>query len=168
MATHPALVLSASGQIRLENVLTKRPHAGEILVSIIRASICGSDLDLLRGSRPLGTRILGHEGVAEIVEVGEDPMTTFAVGQRVAFLPNNPADQQDILGVSTEGLFQQYLLIPQAALERGMVIPCDPHLPLMCGPLLEPFATVIYGQRLVEHVCRPTSVVVVVTSRYGH
>jgi threonine dehydrogenase-like Zn-dependent dehydrogenase len=163
---HPALVVSPPGPMSIEYIPTKRPQTGEILVAPVCASICGSDLDLLRGTRPIGTRILGHEGIAEIVEVGPGP-TPFAVGQRVTFLPNNPTNVEDILGVSTEGLFQRFLLISQSALERGMVIPCDPALPLVCGPLLEPFATVLYGQRLVEQVCRPKSMMVVGAGAIG-
>lgn len=166
VSMHPALVLSSSGLMRPERVPTQHPQAGEILVAPLRASICGSDLDLLRGSRPIGTRILGHEGIAEIVEVGPGA-TPFVVGQLVTFLPNNPTNVEDILGVSTEGLFQRALLISCPALERGMVIPCNPALPLVCGPLLEPFATVLYGQHLVEQVCQPKSMVVVGAGAIG-
>ena len=42
-----------------------------------------------------------------------------------------------------------------------MVVPCDTRLPLGCGPLNEPFATVIYGQRLMRHVCKPERMVIV-------
>jgi threonine dehydrogenase-like Zn-dependent dehydrogenase len=158
-ATHAALVVAAPGQILLERVPTKRPQAGGILVAPLYVGICGSDLDLLRGTRPLGARILGHEGVAEVVAVG--PGTAqFSVGQRVTFLPNNPNNPADILGVSAEGLYQQYLVVSPAALERGMVVPLAAEIPLVCGPLLEPFATVLFGQRLLEPVCAPKSMVV--------
>lgn len=159
-STHAALVVSAPGQMRVEQVTTKYPRDGEILVFSLRAGICGSDLDMMRGARPLATRILGHEGVAQVVAVG--PSTHhFAVGQYVTFLPNNPAVLDDVLGVSTEGLYQQYLLIPQPALDRGMVVPFEPGIPLVCGPLAEPFATAIYGQRLVQQVGKPESMVIV-------
>ncbi|HEY7349542.1 MAG TPA: alcohol dehydrogenase catalytic domain-containing protein [Ktedonobacterales bacterium] len=160
VSTHAALVVSAPGQIGIERVPTPRPRSGEILIAPLYVGICGSDLDLLRGTRPLGARILGHEGVAEVVAVG--PGTAdFSVGQYVTFLPNNPNNPADILGVSTEGLYQQYLLIQQPALERGMVVPYEAGIPLVCGPLLEPFATVIYGQRLLEQVCTPERMVIV-------
>ena len=159
ISTHAALVVSAPGQVRVERVPTPQPQPGEILVSPFYVGICGSDLDMLRGTRPVGTRILGHEGVAEVVAVGSG-ITSFSVGQSVTFLPNNPNNPEDILGVSTEGLYQQYLLVPQTALERGMVVPCDTGLPLVCGPLSEPFATVIYGQRLMGHVCKPERMVI--------
>jgi 2-epi-valiolone-7-phosphate 1-reductase len=158
--THAALVVSARGQILVERVPTPRPQAGEILVSPLRVGICGSDLDLLRGTRPLGDRILGHEGVAEIVAVGPG-IAHFSVGQYVTFLPNNPDNPADTLGVSSEGLFQQQLLVTQPALERGMVVPFGTAIPLVCGPLLEPFATVLYVQRLLEQVRKPESMVIV-------
>jgi len=160
VSTHAALVASATGQVVIERVPTKRPQAGEILVAPLRVGICGSDLDLLRGTRPLGTRILGHEGVAEVVAVGRGT-SPFTIGQRVTFLPNNPNNPADVLGVSTEGLYQQCLVVPPAALGRGMVVPFAPGVPLVCGPLAEPFATVIYGQRLLEQVCTPNSIAII-------
>src|SRR5215470_15844214 len=117
--THEALVISASGQMAVEHVPTRLPQFGEILVTPLRVGICGSDVDLLRGRRPLGTRILGHEGVARIVAIGPG-VTQYSAGQYVTFLPNNPNDARDVLGVSSEGLYQQCLTISRAALERGM------------------------------------------------
>ena len=160
VSTHAALVVQAPGQIGIERVLTQQPASGEILVATLYVGVCGSDLDLLRGTRPLGTRIMGHEGIAEVVAVGPD-VSQFSVGQRVTFLPNNPNDPADILGVSTEGLFQQRLLITSAALARGMVVPLAPGIPPVCGPLIEPFATVLYGQRLLEQIGSPKSMAVV-------
>ena len=144
----------------VESVQTKTPQAGEMLVAPLYTGICGSDLDVLRGVRPRGTGILGHEGVAKVVAVGPG-VTDFSAGQHVTFWPNNPNDLDDVLGVSAEGLFQQRLLISRSALERGMVVPLDAGIPLVCAPLLEPFATVIYGQRLIEQVRMPESLAIV-------
>lgn len=162
MSTHAALVVAAAGQLRIEQLPTKTPQSGEMLVSPVYAGICGSDLDMLRGIRPLGTRILGHEGVAQVVAVGPGTGTaSYTVGQYVIFLPNNPHNFDDVLGVSTEGLFQQRLVISRSALQRGMAVALDPRIPLVCAPLLEPLATVIYGQRLLEQVRKSESMVVV-------
>jgi threonine dehydrogenase-like Zn-dependent dehydrogenase len=57
-------------QMQIERVPTERLQAGELLVAPLRVGICGSDLDLQRGIRPLGTCILGLDGVAEIVATG--------------------------------------------------------------------------------------------------
>lgn len=160
VSTHAALVVPAPGQMLIERVPTKRPQVGEILVSPLLTGICGSDLDAMRGIRPLGTRILGHEGVARIVAVGPETPQYF-VGQHVTFLPNNPTDPEDTLGVNVEGLYQQYLLIPRAAVERGMVVPVEIGIPLICAPLLEPFATVMYGQQLMRQALKPETLVIV-------
>jgi threonine dehydrogenase-like Zn-dependent dehydrogenase len=144
----------------VEQAPTKRPQAGEVLAASLRASICGSDLDMLRGARPIGTRILGHEGVAQVVAVGPG-VTDYTVSQYVTFFPNNPANFNDTLGVNTDGLFQQYLLIRQSSVARGMAIPFAGGIPLVCGPLVEPLATVIYGQRLIQQVGKPESMVIV-------
>jgi threonine dehydrogenase-like Zn-dependent dehydrogenase len=103
---------------------------------------------------------MGHEGAAEVVAVGPGA-SQFSIGQLVTFLPNNPNDPTDILGVSSEGLYQQRLLISSAALKRGMVVRLASGVPLVCGPLIEPFATVLYGQHLLEQIGSPKSMVIV-------
>jgi 2-epi-valiolone-7-phosphate 1-reductase len=157
---HIGAVVSTSGRIEIKSVPTKRPGAGEILVSPLMVGICGTDLEIIRRTRPDTATILGHEGVAEIVEVGAG-VADFSVGQKVVFNPVNPHDQNEILGHSMEGLLQQRLLVSQSALEWGMVVPFDINIPLICSPLVEPLGTVIYGRSLVDQVCNQESIVVV-------
>lgn len=40
-----------------------------------------------------------------------------------------------------------------------MLVPFTMRLPQICGPLIEPLPTVIYGQSLVEQICQPQSAV---------
>jgi alcohol dehydrogenase len=56
----------------------------DAIVRIDTTTICGTDLHIMKGDVPAVTpgRILGHEGVGEIVEVGND-VTQFAVGDKV-------------------------------------------------------------------------------------
>lgn len=160
LPTHVTLVVSAPGQIKVERALTKRTGSGEIMVSPLRVGVCGTDLEIIRRTRPDVATILGHEGVAEVVEIGPG-VAEFSVGQLVIFNPVNPNDQNDILGHSTEGLFQQRFLVSQSALKRGLVVPFDARVPLVCGPLVEPLGTVIYGQSLVEQVCHQECIAVI-------
>ncbi|NYI41452.1 alcohol dehydrogenase [Demequina lutea] len=56
----------------------------DVVVKMIATTICGTDLHILKGDVPeveVG-RILGHEGIGEITEVGEG-ITQLAVGDRV-------------------------------------------------------------------------------------
>ncbi len=63
---------------------TPTPAAGELLVRIELAAICGSDLHTLAGTRREPTPcILGHEGVGTVVAAGSG--TTASLGQRVTW-----------------------------------------------------------------------------------
>jgi threonine dehydrogenase-like Zn-dependent dehydrogenase len=62
-----------------ENVPVPRPSAGEALVRVLKAGICGTDLELMRGYYPF-TGIPGHEFVGEIVEA---PGAPARIGERV-------------------------------------------------------------------------------------
>jgi alcohol dehydrogenase len=56
----------------------------DVIVRIDTTTICGTDLHILKGDVPAVTegRILGHEGVGRVTEVGS-AVTTVAVGDRV-------------------------------------------------------------------------------------
>jgi alcohol dehydrogenase len=56
----------------------------DVIVRIDTTTICGTDLHILKGDVPAVTsgRILGHEGVGKITEVGSS-VTTLKVGDRV-------------------------------------------------------------------------------------
>ena len=56
----------------------------DAIVKILRTTICGTDLHILKGDVPAVTdgRILGHEGVGIVEEVGS-AVTTFKKGDRV-------------------------------------------------------------------------------------
>jgi 5-exo-hydroxycamphor dehydrogenase len=74
----------------------QRPAAGEIVVRVELAGVCGTDLHLWRGELPLPVPIgLGHEGVATIEELGKNVTTDYAgapvkVGDRVCWSPIHP------------------------------------------------------------------------------
>jgi alcohol dehydrogenase len=55
-----------------------------VIVQVDTTTICGTDLHILKGDVPAVTegRILGHEGVGTIIEIGE-AVTNLAVGNRV-------------------------------------------------------------------------------------
>ncbi|MFZ6819241.1 zinc-dependent alcohol dehydrogenase family protein [Undibacterium sp. Ji22W] len=69
--------------------LAQRPqpvilHPGDAIVKISKTTICGTDLHILKGDVPSCEpgRILGHEGVGVIVEVGS-AVSTFKAGDHV-------------------------------------------------------------------------------------
>jgi len=80
-----ALVYHGPGEKSLdERPLPKLVTATDAIVRVTRTTICGTDLHILRGDVPTCQpgRVLGHEGVGVIQEVGA-AVTAFVPGDRV-------------------------------------------------------------------------------------
>jgi S-(hydroxymethyl)glutathione dehydrogenase / alcohol dehydrogenase len=68
---------------RIVEVTLADPGPGQVLVRLIATGLCHSDQHVLDGAhRTALPIILGHEGIGEVVEVGEE-VRDFAVGDRV-------------------------------------------------------------------------------------
>lgn len=69
----------------IETLELAPPGAGELLVRVLAAGLCHSDLSVVDGSRPrLMPMVLGHEAAGEVVETGAG-VTGFTPGDRVVF-----------------------------------------------------------------------------------
>ncbi|MCM3885592.1 alcohol dehydrogenase catalytic domain-containing protein [Frankia sp. R82] len=74
-----AVWIDAPGQLTVRPVVPAPPAAGEVLVRVAWAGICGSDREILHGTRPAGyvryPVLPGHEwsGTVEAVGPGVDP-----------------------------------------------------------------------------------------------
>lgn len=97
-ATMRALRFHGSRDVRLDVVAPPTPPGpGEVLLRPVVVGICGTDVRQYRfGKSPRTPQILGHECVAEIVASGPDMHLDFAVGQRVAVIPQVPCLNCDI------------------------------------------------------------------------
>ncbi len=81
--TMRALRFHRTGEIALDEVV--RPIAGpnEVVIKVSLTTICGTDVHIMRGEWPVEPgRILGHEPVGVIAELGEG-VEGYHVGQRV-------------------------------------------------------------------------------------
>ena len=80
-----ALVYRGPGKKALEEVPDPKIVAPtDVIVRVDTTTICGTDLHILKGDVPTVTegRILGHEGVGTVTEIGA-AVSTIAVGDRV-------------------------------------------------------------------------------------
>lgn len=124
------------------------PAAGEVLVRVTSAGICGSDLHFYRGQfRGIPGMVPGHE-IAGVVESGEG----FAPGTPVAVQPTIPCGacaacrrgqtpvcpDLGMLGISRPGGLQEYIAVPEAN-----VFPLPAGLPPSAGSLAEPLAVAV-------------------------
>jgi 2-desacetyl-2-hydroxyethyl bacteriochlorophyllide A dehydrogenase len=81
-----AVVLHAADEMRVEPRAVPTPAAGEVLVKVNCASICGTDVKVLHRTlqgQPAGEFIMGHEYAGTVAALGPD-VDEFRVGDRVA------------------------------------------------------------------------------------
>lgn len=162
-----AAVYHGPNDLRVEEVPVPKIAKGEILVKVLSASICGTDLRIFHGNHrmyaPGTVRIPGHEVVGTIAEIGED-VGGYAVGQRVFCAPNtgcghclqcitgnnNLCASYDAIGVTSDGGFAEYVRIPANSVRQGNVILLDEKVDSAVAALMEPFACVLRGQNALH------------------
>lgn len=161
-----AAVYHGPNDIRVESVRRPAIAPDEMLLRVLNANICGTDLRILHGGHskyPPGTvRIPGHEVVGELAAVGE-AADGYQVGQRVFVAPNmGQSDSRETIsgnnnldpnyraiGINLDGAFAEYMRIPAAAIRQGNVMPVDEAVDPAVAALIEPFACVLRGQNAV-------------------
>jgi L-iditol 2-dehydrogenase len=85
-ATMKAVVLHNADEMRVEARAVPEPGAGEVLLKVNCASICGTDVKVLHRTlqgQPAGEFIMGHEYAGTVAALGPD-VDEFRVGDRVA------------------------------------------------------------------------------------
>ena len=158
-----AAVYHGSNALRVESVPVSVIGPDEVLLRVLRANICGTDLRILHGGHrkyPAGVaRIPGHEVVGEVAAVGER-VTGYAPGQRLFVAPNmgqgdsretisgnnNLDPNYEAIGITLDGAFAEYLRVPAAAVRQGNLMPVRPEVDPAVAALIEPLACVWRGQ----------------------
>lgn len=127
---------------------TPQTTSSDLLVQPLFVGVCGTDLQIIRRQRPDPATILGHEGIARIIE-GENREISLAKGDVIVFNSVDPTDQDQILGHNTPGLLQQRYIATKDTIEKGLVAKFPKGVDPMLGALVEPLGTVVYGHSLV-------------------
>jgi 2-desacetyl-2-hydroxyethyl bacteriochlorophyllide A dehydrogenase len=122
-----ALLCLKPGELALQERPRPSPNAGEVLVRVRRAGVCGTDLHIYQGSHPFleYPRVIGHELSGEIAKVSSG--CTIAVGQQVYIIPylscgscvacrrgkTNCCQHIRVLGVHIDGGMSDYVCVPE-------------------------------------------------------
>lgn len=78
-----AVCFAVNEPLRIVEVTLADPGPGQVLFKLIATGLCHSDQHVMDGSQQMALpMILGHEGIGEVVEIGEG-VDDFAVGDRV-------------------------------------------------------------------------------------
>ncbi|HEV2236063.1 MAG TPA: alcohol dehydrogenase catalytic domain-containing protein [Ktedonobacterales bacterium] len=163
-STPPAVIPSqaraarfhAPGDVRIETVPVPAPGPGEVLVRVLAATTCGTDLKAYRrGHFMLGTlpAPFGHEYAGEIVAIGAG-VRRWQPGMRVVgansapcghcfFCAREQPSQCENLRF-WNGAYAEYALIPRRIVARNLYLVPDSINPAAAA-LAEPLACALHG-----------------------
>ncbi|MEJ3744881.1 ROK family protein [Actinomycetes bacterium KLBMP 9797] len=138
-----------------------RPRCGkeQFLARVAFAGICGTDLQIVRGERGCEPGVLGHECVAQVVEVGAD-VRAVAPGHVIGVNPNHPRDDHDKIGHNQPGVLRDIAVWDGDLAERGQAVRL-PDEGRAEWVLLEPLACAVRSLRLAPDAGRGGRVLVV-------
>jgi 2-desacetyl-2-hydroxyethyl bacteriochlorophyllide A dehydrogenase len=121
------LICPRPNQFKLEDVPRPEIGAGQALVKIKRIGICGSDIHAFRGEQLFFSypRVFGHELAGELI-LAQDGALDLAMGDPVVIDPYlscgkciacrsgrfNCCTALNLMGVHSDGGFQEYLAVP--------------------------------------------------------
>lgn len=155
-----AAVLETIGSIRIEDRPEPQYQEGDMILKTEVCGLCRTDMKAYTiGQRDLRLpRVLGHEITATVVEACSQ--TGFRPGDRVQVSPGVPCgnchfcrqgldhlcDRVEIMGFHRDGGFQEYLHIPAAAAQRGILNHIPAGLSFEEACMSEPLACAINMQ----------------------
>lgn len=163
-----ALVLHGINDIQLEEVNNPVLAANEVLVKVLHAGICGSDIPrIYKTGAHVHPLIPGHEFSGQVVEVGAS-VTKAWIGKSVGVFPLIPCCQcapcrkmqyemctnYSYLGSRRDGGFAEYVAVPEWNL-----LQLPPGVSRMEAAMLEPMAVAVHAMRQIAPLPQETIVV---------
>jgi len=176
-----AALLEDIEKLKITEVATPKPQAGEVLIKVKACAICGTDIKIFHHGHRLITfpRVTGHEVTGEIIAVGEN-VSKYKVGNRVAVAPAVPCgdcyychrgkqamcENLQAIGYFWNGGFAEYMNVPKVAVDNGCVNFLPDNVSFEEGALAEPLACVINAQEL-SNIGMGDTVVIIGTGPMG-
>ncbi len=151
--------LFGKNDLRVQDIPIPELLPGEILLRTAAASVCGTDIRMLKHGHALATAesplVIGHEMAGTIEKVGQG-VAGYEAGQRVCVAPNyNPVPSKltvageghldpnyRALGIHEDGGFAEFVRIPSLAVQQGNVFPIADHVSFTEAAMIEPMSCV--------------------------
>jgi threonine dehydrogenase-like Zn-dependent dehydrogenase len=145
------------GILKTEEIDSPQCAAGEALVRVHAAGICGSDMAIFAGKHPRAKPplVMGHEFAGEIVEMQPGGLeSSLAVGDKVTAYPlltcgvcwacrnGVPHVCRDLklIGIDRDGAFAEYVNVP-----LELLVKFPDRLSFVQGALIEPLAVGVHA-----------------------
>ncbi len=150
-----AKLARGAGHVGLLEVPEPKVGAGQVIVEVTAAGVCGTDLHIYRDEYPsLPPVIMGHEVAGVVAEIGQGVTscspgdlvtceTYFSVCEKCEFcragLPNLCRSRKSI-GSGVHGAFARYVLVPERNIHQ-----LPPNVDALAGALTEPLACCVHA-----------------------
>lgn len=157
-----AMVIHGPMDFGIEEVNEPEPARGDLLLSVQACGLCGSDLRTLRSghSKISFPWTLGHEICGVVEEFGPGYEGQWKKGQRLAIGPlaYDPSDPFCVegrhelsanvreIGQAWKGGLAERVVIPEAAIRLGNILPAPEGLKSIHAAVVEPASSVIHSQ----------------------
>jgi threonine dehydrogenase-like Zn-dependent dehydrogenase len=153
--------LSNQSSIAVKQQPSEHLKDSVIVIKMLSAGVCGTDLAMLSGARPCGAEVLGHEGVGVVLYAPKH--TGVSKGARVIINPVHRKQPHIVIGHSRDGVFRELFWLDAAdAVEGGLLLACPRECSLGDAELVlaEPLASVLYGIELLRGKREATSLLI--------
>ena len=149
-----AAVITAPGEIAIEEVADPTPGDNDVVVEVAAVGICGTDLHIFEGEfAPKLPIVPGHEMSGTVVAVGKS-VTEVKIGDAVAIDPSlhcgecfycrrargNLCENWNALGVTYPGAAAEFLLSPKKNIHK-----LPKNVDLKSAALIEPLSCAVRG-----------------------
>ena len=158
-------VLKNVNEISYMTIAEPKLQPGDLLLKVKAATVCGTDIRILRGKKTVGIRypsVLGHEFAGVVADTGGNKQ--FKLGDAVCVCPQfacghcaycirgaeNLCTSLTAMGYEIDGAFAEYVRIPAAGVASGNVFAVPEGLSFERAALAEPLACVMNGQERVN------------------
>jgi 2-desacetyl-2-hydroxyethyl bacteriochlorophyllide A dehydrogenase len=180
-----AVVFDAINQVDVREVPYPKLKSDEIIIKVMAAGLCGSDVHIFKGGYPANYPLIpGHEFSGIVHEVGSE-VTEWKIGDRVTADPNkycghcyyclsdqgNMCENATASGVTRDGGFAQYVAVPgtnvfklpdEVSFEDGAFIE-----PLSCSVYAMKRLNVRYGDRALVFGAGPMGLLMLMNLMTG-
>jgi len=147
--------MTEPGKIQYREIEKPKPSRDEVVITVKRIGICGSDIHVFHGQQPLTVYpvVQGHE-VSGIVESVGLNVTEFMPGDKVTFIPQitcgecyacklgsyNICERLKVMGFQVEGAAQEFFLV-----HSSKVLKLPEKLTFDEAAMIEPVAVAVHA-----------------------